>query len=273
MRTLTTDDFNRTCPSFYATAPKGDVSEKYGFINSREIAVMLWDLGWKPVWATESRAVSPENKGYTKHMVRFVHKDMDLGDERIELLGVNSHNRSAAYKFLASVRRKICDNGLHANTSSFGDFRIRHTGDVESRVVEAVKGITSSASQVAGHIDRLKDIELTPNEQGVFASEVHSYIWPMGGPVSVKDILKPRRGFDSEGGDYYKFGSDLPKKDLWTTYNVVQENLMKGGLKGRATTGRKTTTRAIKSIDRDVKLNQALWSLTEHMADLKQGAA
>jgi hypothetical protein len=60
--------------------------------------------------------------------------------------------------------------------------------------------------------------------------------------------------------------------------NVVQENVIKGGLHGTqwATdehTGRRThrrvTTREVKGIDQDVKLNRALWMLAERMAELK----
>jgi hypothetical protein len=55
---------------------------------------------------------------------------------------------------------------------------------------------------------------------------------------------------------------------------VIQENIVRGGLKGttRGSNGRmrRTTTRPVKALDRNIKLNQALWVLTEKMAELKQ---
>ncbi len=49
---------------------------------------------------------------------------------------------------------------------------------------------------------------------------------------------------------------------------------MRGGLKGtsRDDNGRirRSTTRPVKALDRNIKLNQALWFLTEKMAELKQ---
>jgi hypothetical protein len=33
---------------------------------------------------------------------------------------------------------------------------------------------------------------------------------------------------------------------------------------------RRTTTRPVKALDKNIKLNQALWFLTEKMAELKQ---
>ncbi|MGB3211313.1 MAG: hypothetical protein WBB19_11460, partial [Desulforhopalus sp.] len=50
--------------------------------------------------------------------------------------------------------------------------------------------------------------------------------------------------------------------------------VMRGGLKGKARDSngrlRRTTTRPVKALDRNIKLNQALWLLTEKMAELKQ---
>ena len=49
---------------------------------------------------------------------------------------------------------------------------------------------------------------------------------------------------------------------------------MHGGLKGSSRNSdgrlRKTTTRPVKSLERNIKLNQALWHLTEKMAELKK---
>ncbi len=57
--------------------------------------------------------------------------------------------------------------------------------------------------------------------------------------------------------------------------NVIQENFCKSGLRGTIVNAagrrRRVTTRPIKSIDCNIKLNQALWHLTERMAELKQG--
>lgn len=62
-----------------------------------------------------------------------------------------------------------------------------------------------------------------------------------------------------------------------TTFNVIQENTVKGGLHGvsvNAETGqrRRQTTRAVTGIDQDVRLNKALWLLGERMAQLKHAA-
>lgn len=80
-------------------------------------------------------------------------------------------------------------------------------------------------------------------------------------PVKAGQVLAARR-VDDNG------------PDLWRTFNRIQENLIKGGLTGRSVnqeTGRvrRAATREVAGIDSNTKLNQALWTLTEKMAELK----
>lgn len=71
----------------------------------------------------------------------------------------------------------------------------------------------------------------------------------------MPQLLTPRR--------YEDYGDDL-----WTVYQRVQENLIKGGLSGRTAQGRSSRTRAVKGIDGDIKLNRALWVMAENMLTL-----
>ncbi len=69
---------------------------------------------------------------------------------------------------------------------------------------------------------------------------------------------------------------DDQSTDLWTTFNVVQENVIRGGLHGytRDEQGRRrnTSTRPVTGVDQDIKLNRALWIVAEEMARLKNAA-
>nr|WP_252146201.1 DUF932 domain-containing protein [Escherichia coli] len=73
-------------------------------------------------------------------------------------------------------------------------------------------------------------------------------------PVTTADILTPRRRED--------YG-----KDLWSAYQTIQENMLKGGISGRSAKGKRIHTRAIHSIDTDIKLNRALWVMAETMLE------
>jgi hypothetical protein len=58
--------------------------------------------------------------------------------------------------------------------------------------------------------------------------------------------------------------------------NRVQENVIRGGIRtyGQNAQGRfrRSSTREVRGIDQDVKLNKAIWTLAEQMAALKAAA-
>lgn len=262
LQVLEESDIRRFAPSFYAKAPKSDVSEQYAFINTRDVAVTLWKEGWMPTFARESRSIDPSNRGFQKHMIRFSHPNFSAGGERIQLALVNSHNRASCIDFWSAVYRLVCSNGMIAKTGDMGAFKIRHVGSIEDQVHEGVRMITEQSSLVAESIDAFKSIELTRNEQGTYASAVHEYMYGDANhvPVEASQLLIPRRSADRA-------------PTLWNTFNTVQENVIKGGVRGRNAKGRRFKTRAIKSIDNDVKLNKAMWTLADSMAKLKTTGA
>lgn len=75
-------------------------------------------------------------------------------------------------------------------------------------------------------------------------------------PITESQILAPRRNADTGA-------------DLWTTFNRVQENLVRGGLNARTTNGRRARTREVTGIDQSVKVNRALWLLADEMRKIK----
>ena len=55
--------------------------------------------------------------------------------------------------------------------------------------------------------------------------------------------------------------------DLWAAFQRVQENLMRGGIEGTTATGRRSVSRPINRVTKDVIYNRALWDLTEEYAE------
>ena len=75
-------------------------------------------------------------------------------------------------------------------------------------------------------------------------------------PVTAEQLIEARRPEDIG-------------HSLWTTFQRVQENVIRGGQPGRSAQGRRLQTRPVGSIDRGVTLNRALWMLAEEMRKLK----
>ena len=55
------------------------------------------------------------------------------------------------------------------------------------------------------------------------------------------------------------------RDDLWSVFNRIQENVLRGGLSRRSPTGRLVRSRRITSIREDVRLNSWLLDLAESM--------
>ncbi len=259
---LSNNQLIEIAPAIGATAPHSDVSEWYSFVPTTKAVDLLRDSGWLPVSAEQSSVRSEEREGFQKHMIRFIQPHLDAGSERVDLVLFNSHDRGCAFKLIASVWRKVCGNGLMV-ASELANFSHRHVGFKPEIFVESAQVIADQASEISYQVNDMKVIDLSPDERGVFALSAHSLLYDDAeqAPIRPDQLLKERR-YDDKG------------KDLWSTFNVIQENVMKGGIRGsrfNPETNRiqRTSTRKVKSLDRNIKLNQALWTLTEKMAELK----
>jgi hypothetical protein len=259
--TLTNDQIVKLAPAAGAKAPHEMVSDRYSFVPTIEAVELLRSVGWLPVSAKQAGVRNDDRNGFQKHMIRFIQKGMAADEERIDLILNNSHDRGCAFKLAASVWRKICENGLMVSSELY-NFSHRHIGFDSQAFMDSAYKIADGAGEIAARVGDLKTIELAPNEKGVFAMAAHHLVYddPEAAPIRPEKLLCERR-YDDKGND------------LWTTFNVVQENIMKGGIAGsrQGANGRvrRVKTRPVKSIDRDVKLNKALWVLTEEMAKLK----
>jgi hypothetical protein len=107
-------------------------------------------------------------------------------------------------------------------------------------------------------IDRFRNRRLDDNEALIFARNalLLRYDSLEQSPIDARTLLTLRRAEDQ--------GSDL-----WTTFNRVQENLVRGGLSDgrRNRLGRLRTLRALSGIDSKIGLNKGLWSLAEQTAN------
>jgi hypothetical protein len=121
------------------------------------------------------------------------------------------------------------------------------------RVLDAAKGAVE-------RIDAYKGITLSHEEQRAFAAAALQLRWEDSSPIEPGHAIQARRFEDR-------------KPDLWTIFNRVQENLVRGGQPGLTATGKNTRTREVTSVAENVKLNRALFTLADTMARIKNGEA
>lgn len=275
---LTIDALRSVVPSAFATEPHESRSARYAYIPTSEVIEGLMREGFAPFKAVQSRSRIEGKSEFTKHMIRFRHADaVAAASGNIpEVVIINSHDGTSAYKLLSGIFRMICTNGLISWEKNMGEISIHHKGNIVHQVIEGSFEIIGQSQKALGTIENWSALQLTAGEQNIFAEAAHTLRFAdadgkIETPITASQLLTPRRMADrAENGSSWS----RPAPDLYRTMNVVQENVIKGGLSARAmgdarTRGRMVTTREVKGIDQDVRLNRALWQLAERMAELK----
>lgn len=262
---LSLDDIRSAAPSVFAQAPHESRSARYAFIPTSAILERLLGEGFKCTKVQQARTRSEGKQGFTKHLMTFIHPSARADNESSASLALlNSHDGGSRYKLLAGRIRYACLNGLLCASETYGELAVGHTGNVIDRVIEGSYEVIGQAERSGQQVEAWRGITLAPTEAAEFANAAAMLRWDgedQAAPIASQRLLAPRRREDQG-------------TDLWRTFNVVQENLVRGGQQGMrsATTGRRQGVRAVNGIDGNVQLNRALWALTERMAALKSAA-
>jgi Domain of unknown function (DUF932) len=250
----------RHVPSMFAREAHDSRSERYVYVPTIEIVEGLRREGWFPFFAVQAVPRDGSRHCHAKHMLRLRRDDGIGKPEAAEVIIVNSHDGTSAYQMFAGVLRFVCTNSMIAG-ERFEEVRVPHKGGIQDQIIEGVYTVAQDFPRLIGATETMKDTRLSRDEQQVLAEA--SLVARYGeeeSPVRPDQIIAPRRREDAG-------------QNLWQTFNVIQENLIRGGLDGRRQTSdgriRRSTTRPINGIDQNVGLNRALWTLAEGMQRLK----
>ena len=256
---LTTDQLMRAVPSAFAETAHDSRSARYAHIPTIGVIEGLRSEGFLPVKAIQSKARNEDKKGHTKHMIRFRREDQLDRSEAREIIMINSHDGSSAYKLSAGIFRLVCSNGLVVGNEDIRQ-TVRHQGDVKGEVIEGAFRILSEFDTVTEEIELMKSAQLGAPLMLAFANAaIEARFDGEEKPVTAEQVLRPRRHAD--------IGADT-----WTVFNRIQENIIKGGLYGTSKDAHGRTqrrrTREVKGIDQNDTLNRALWRLSVEVAKI-----
>lgn len=250
----------RHVPSIFAREAHDSRSERYVYVPTIEIVEGLRREGWFPFFAVQAVPRDGSRHGHAKHMLRLRRDDGIGKREAAEVIIVNSHDGTSAYQMFAGMLRFVCTNSMIAG-ERFEEVRVPHKGGIQDQIIEGVYTVAEDFPRLIEATETMKDTRLSEGEQRVLAEA--SLVARYGeeeSPVRPDQIITPRRREDVG-------------QSIWQTFNVIQENLIRGGLSGRRQSAdgriRRSQTRAINGIDQNVGLNRALWTLAEGMQRLK----
>jgi hypothetical protein len=264
--TMTLDNIREVAPSAFAPGPHESRSGRYAYIPPSTVIEGLIANDFLPVLAAQSKSRVKGKTEFTKHMLRFRHASLGAtaGDSVPELVMINSHDGTSAYKLMGGIFRFVCANGLVVADSMCASVNVYHKGNIVDDVIEGSFQVMEDTERALAVSAQWQAINLSYPEQRAFAEAAHSLRFAdadgkIDTPIEPEQLLIPRRSADT--------GSDL-----WRTFNRIQENAIRGGLKARHNQEhdfRRVTSRPVKGIDQDVRLNRSLWALAEKMAALK----
>ncbi|ECF6118963.1 DUF945 domain-containing protein [Salmonella enterica] len=251
-RPLTHEELMQYTPSVFGEDKHTSRSEKYTYIPTIILLENLRREGFEPFFACQSRVRDPGRRDYTKHMLRLRRAGQITGQQVPEIIILNSHGGESSFQLLPGVFRSVCTNSLVCG-QSFGEIRVPHRGNIVEKVIEGAYDVLNVFDRVEEKREAMQSLQLPPPAQQALAKAALTYRFgEEHQPVTTAQVLTPRRRED--------YG-----QDLWTVWNTLQENLLKGGLPGRTAKGKHSHTRAVNGIDGDVKLNRALWVMAEQM--------
>jgi Domain of unknown function (DUF932) len=243
-------------PAAFADRPADKTSAKYVFLSTKTLIDALFQAGFVATAANQTHCRRGSDPAYARHMLRFQHprEAVALVDAIPQIVLINAHDGSSSYDLRAGLYRPVCTNGLMVQLGDFGLIHVPHRGNVVRNVVDAAMAMIRDFGRVGEAVQQMATFNLTHAQRLDFARQALAvrYRQDQHQPVTPEQVTAVRREADA-------------RDDVWTTYNVIQENLMRGGLTGRSATGRNTCTRTVSAIREDVRINAGLWQLAMNM--------
>ena len=257
---LSDDQLRRVVPSIFAEDAHESRSDKYVYVPTIDIVQGLRREGWQPFFAVQAQPRDGSRTGHAKHMLRLRRPEHITDTEAAEVIIVNSHDGTTSYQMFAGLVRFVCTNSMIAG-QQYDEIRVHHKGHIQDQIIEGAYTIAQDFPRLIDSTREMSALQLSAPEQRVFAeAALVARYGEETAPITPDQLLRRRRTADVGG-------------DLWTTFNAVQENIIRGGVLGARRDDRgnitRRRTRPINGIDQNVGVNRALWTLAEGMKALK----
>jgi len=246
-----TERLRAQVPAVFASSPSEHLRSTYTFIPTAKVVSALHDVGFQTVAARQARRRRGSSE-HARHLLRFRRRfeTVEVGDAIPELVLSNSHDGTSAYQLRVGLFRPVCANGLMVAMGTFGALYVAHRGDVLERVVVGALEMSERFAELPSVVSRMAWTTLSNAQRADFVTRALALRYGDTVPDGLRPerLLLPKR--DEDVGD-----------DLWSVFNVVQEWLVGGGVPRIAPSGRRCSTRGIRAIREDVRLNTGLWAI------------
>ena len=238
-------------------------SDKYSLVSTRRVAERLIKSGWELIGGEQGRTRIAGMENFTRHSVL-----LSLPHLRDEVLGVqpyisfqNAHAGRGSAQTRVGLYRGACANKVMFGALVEVKCRARHTGNAEEAVMDAISLVacrmpdTLQQAREWSKFDTTQDQRVELAESGLIARFGDDRgKWAVDAHSVINNV---RRGEDHAN-------------DLWTTLNVIQENILRPFRKGdiNEATGKRNVFRSVSAIDTLARINTALVRKAEDILGL-----
>lgn len=268
---LSDDAIRRTAPSVFAETAHNSRSDRFQPIPTFRVLEAMRKEGFGVTEVMQSRSRDASRREFTKHLLRVSKtaykpaKARRVGDVFPQVTLTNANDGSSAYHLRVGLLKLICLNGMTVDAGQADGVRVSHQGDVVSKVIEGSYRVLDDSIHAIDQAENWTGITLDARQRDAFAQAARVIRWgdaegnlPDRLPITTDQILRSRRHEDD-------------RDDLWSVFNRVQENVVRGGIQAIQITPdnstRRYTSRPINGIDGDLKLNQGLWTLARALGE------
>jgi len=246
--------------TYKTNSHKGSI--KYNPVYTKDLVEMIKaNTGYRISEYKEQHVRDVLREGYQRHLIRLrPQKDLvsqdTLAEYIPEIVVLNSHDTTSSFSVHVGFYRFVCENGLiTGDTVSF--FKGRHLNFDYEALKKYIDGLPNLIGEATETIRRMQSYSLSSNDLRLIATKGVE----MRTPVRVLKSGEKENDFDYiQRVSHIASYAVRPKRyedqqnTAWHQFNVIQENLI-NGFNARPL----RRVKAIKSIDKTVKLNRFLW--------------
>lgn len=231
-----------------AINPYEGMSKKYQFISTKDVITTFNEQGFEVSSVKYPKVRNHSKLGFNSHIVRMRQTNCSHYTEEVpEILIINSHDGTKAFRLGLGFFRFICENGLIVGDFMADTGRVTHKGQAATEVLKFVSEYSKNVSEKIKRITYMKHTILSSSGIEEFEQRARDIINPS--IVDAHQLTYVNRLNDKE-------------PTVWNTFNTIQENAMKG--KFYVTNNTKTRkARPVNNIDRNISINTKLWNLAE----------
>lgn len=263
IQALSLEQVRAAAPTAFVTNPAPSTSQRYSFIPTYRIIEDMDQLGWK---VREAKGMKSTGKNairaeYGAHMIRFFNPDITITNESgieayPEILIKNNAMGVGKVQIEVGVIRLACSNGLVIKDQDLGSFKLRHRMYTFQDLQNLVNSVVERLPIAVARINMFSQVQMTPEQQRDFARRAIQTKLGEDRVVTdqeLSEVLSVRRSADQGN-------------TLWQIFNVVQENLVRGGINLMNSAGKVKRSKPITNFAQDMKLNGELWEVASEYA-------